>query len=312
MGERSLPQTGFLRGVTSWFDTSVGQAADVEERMDWARVAPFVFLHVGCLFVLWVGWSPIAVALAISLWLLRAFFVTAFYHRYFSHRTYKTSRVGQFLFAFLGNTAAQRGPLWWSAHHRQHHATSDREGDPHSPIERGFWWSHVGWLTSNKNFPTNMALVPDLACYPELRLLDRLDTVAPMLMIGGLYGLGEALEAWAPGLGTNGWQLVVWGFFVSTVILFHGTCLVNSAAHKIGSRRFETRDESRNSLLITLLTMGEGWHNNHHYYPAAARQGFYPSEIDPTFYLLKLMQWCGLIWDLQAVPPHVLAAGRKA
>ena len=296
--------------LLSWFDNRTGRKAYAgKERtgVDAARVFSFVVLHGGCLAVIWVGWSGIAVATAIALYLVRAFFVTAFYHRYFSHKTFKTSRPVQLAFAILGNSAVQRGPLWWAAHHRHHHRHADEEADPHSPGRHGLYWSHMGWITARENFATREDLVPDLLRYPELRWLDRFDTLVPLALAALLFGVGALLEAVAPGLGTSGPQMVVWGFFVSTVILFHVTSLVNSAAHRIGGRRFDTRDDSRNSLLVALLTLGEGWHNNHHHYPAATRQGFYWWEIDPTYYGLKAMSWIGVIWDIQPVPRRILA-----
>jgi stearoyl-CoA desaturase (delta-9 desaturase) len=242
---------------------------------------------------------------------LRAFFITGFYHRYFSHKTYRTSRAAQFVFAVLGNSAVQRGPLWWAAQHRLHHQYSDGEGDPHSPQIHGLVWSHIGWLTAQENFPTDLKRVRDLVRYPELRWLDRFDTVVPMVVAAGMFGLGEALAFLRPGLGTSGMQMLVWGFFVSTVILLHATCLVNSATHSFGKRPFATRDHSRNSLIVALLTLGEGWHNNHHRYPASTRQGFTFWEIDVTYYALKVFSWLGLIWDMQSVPAHVMNQRRR-
>jgi stearoyl-CoA desaturase (delta-9 desaturase) len=308
----SPPRRGLAHAVRSLVDND---AADQARPREWSRgvalprVLPFVILHLGCLGVLWVGWSPFAVGVAIAGYLVRGFFVTAFYHRYFSHRAFRTSRVVQFVFAVLGNSAVQRGPLWWASHHRNHHASADREDDPHSPHEHGLYWSHMGWLTSQHNFPTRLDLIQDFARYRELRLLERFDVVVPLLYAGGLFGLGAALAHWAPGLGTSGPQLLVWGFFVSTVILLHVTSLVNSASHWWGTRRFETKDGSRNNWWVAILALGEGWHNNHHRYPAAARQGFYWWEIDVTYYLLRCLAGLGIIWDLNPVPRHVLQAG---
>ena len=302
----SLP-TSILKSVVRWFDSWAGAGTETgdPEKTDWVRVLPFLFMHVGCLAVFWVGWSSTAVAVAILLYGLRMFAVTGFYHRYFSHRTFRTSRWGQLLFALLGNSAVQRGPLWWAAHHRHHHRHSDEEHDVHSPHHHGLYWSHFGWITSRSNFATRLELVKDLARYPELRFLDRFDTLVPLALALSLYGLGELAALYFPALGTNGWQLLVWGFFISTVVLFHGTCTINSLAHMFGKRRYATRDESRNSLLLALITMGEGWHNNHHHYPAATRQGFFWWEIDITYYLLWVLSWTGLIWDLRAVPERV-------
>ena len=294
--------------ISVWLDSSNLPATPggVVRRVDWIRILPFLGMHVACLAVLWVGWSPTAVWVALALYLTRMFAITGFYHRYFSHRAYRTSRPAQFLFALAGNSAVQRGPLWWAAHHRHHHRVSDHEGDPHSPHVNGFWWSHLGWLTDPANFPTDLSRVPDLARFRELRWLDRYDTLVPLAVMGGTFGLGALLERFAPGLGTNGWQMFVWGFFVSTVLLFHATCLVNSAAHLIGRRRFETSDGSRNSLIVALLTMGEGWHNNHHHYCASTRQGFLWWEIDATYYLLRGLQAVGIVWDIREPPAHIV------
>lgn len=271
-------------------------SGDRAMRVDWGRVTPFIILHVLCLGPIWVGWSPIAVAVAVALYFFRAFAITAFYHRLFSHRAYETSRPIQFVFAVLGASAVQRGPLWWAAHHRLHHRRSDEPDDVHSPRQHGFWWSQIGWITAPANFPTRLDVVPDLARYPELRWLDRFDTVVPAALAGSLYLLG----AWLPG--TTGPQMLVWGFFISTVALLHGTSFINSLAHRIGRRRYETRDDSRNSLFLAIVTVGEGWHNNHHRYPVAARQGFFWWEFDPTWYALVVMSWFGLVRNLRPVP----------
>ena len=296
--------------LRQWFDSDYfPEGADaVREKPDqfeFRRCLPFIFTHLGCLGVLWVGWSWTAVALALALYLVRRFAITGFYHRYFSHRTFQTSRPVQFLFAVLGNTAVQRGALWWASVHRHHHKHSDQEDDVHSPGLSGFWWAHIGWMTSSKNFPTNYRAVNDLAKFPELVFLNRFDLVVPAIFGAALYALGALLQWLAPGLGTSGGQLFIWGFFVSTVVLLHGTLFINSLAHVFGGRRFKTDDDSRNSLLLALITLGEGWHNNHHRFMATARQGFYWWEIDVTYYGLKVLSWCGLIWDLRPVPAAI-------
>jgi len=283
-----------------------------EDRVDWVRCIPFIILHLGCLGVIWVGWSWFAVAAAVFLYFIRMFAVTGIYHRYFSHKTYRTSRFGQFLLALWGGTTVQRGPLWWAYHHRHHHQHSDDPEDAHSPHVHGFLWSHIGWITSRRNFPTDYTKVPDLAKYPELVFLNRFDALVPALFATALFGLGKLLGSFAPGLGVTGWQLLVWGFFVSTTFLFHGTSCINSLAHLIGGRRYRTSDDSRNSLLLAFITLGEGWHNNHHRYQSATRNGFYWYEIDPTYYGLKLLSWTGLISGFKAVPESVLEEGRRA
>ena len=246
-----------------------------------------------------------AVAVAAALYLVRMFAITGFYHRYFSHKTFKTSRFWQFILAVFGNSSVQRGPLWWAAHHRHHHRYADQDEDPHSPSRYGFWYSHVGWLTTRTNFPTRMEYVGDWARYPELVWINRFDTVIPILLAIALFGLGESLNIYAPELGTNGAQMLVWGFFVSTVVLFHATSTINSLDHMIGTRRYNTADTSRNNLALALITLGEGWHNNHHHYAITARQGFYWWELDPTYYLLVLMSWLGIVKDLRRIPETV-------
>ncbi|MCB2155448.1 acyl-CoA desaturase [bacterium] len=303
------------RSLLGWLDNSAYQGAaesDSSDRVDWIRTAPFWAMHIACLAVLWVGWSPVAVGVAIALYFVRMFAITGFYHRYFSHRTFKTSRWFQFVMAVWGNTSCQRGPLWWAAHHRHHHRHSDQEDDVHSPHQHGLLWSHMLWITTPRNFATDMKQVKDLTKYPELLWLDRYDWVVPVVFAGAMFGLGAGLNALAPGLGTSGLQMLVWGFFVSTVVLFHGTCLINSLAHMIGKKRFDTDDHSRNSLLLAFITLGEGWHNNHHHYPAATRQGFYWWEFDPTYYTLKLLSFAGLISELKPVPERILEEGLSA
>jgi stearoyl-CoA desaturase (Delta-9 desaturase) len=296
-----------LTYVVQWFDTDYGvpkieTLKDVPDKVDWVRAMSFVILHVGCLGVIWTGWSWFAVGSAVFLYFIRMFAVTGFYHRYFSHRTFSTSRAWQFVLALWGATCVQRGALWWAYTHRHHHQHSDEEDDKHSPRQHGFLWSHVGWITSTKNFPTDYSRVKDLAKFPELVFLNRFDTLIPISSAVLLFVLGKVLEVYAPGLHTSGGQMLIWGFFISTTALFHGTSCINSMAHVWGGRRYETGDDSRNSFLLSLITLGEGWHNNHHKHMGCTRQGFYWWEVDITYYLLKVMSWTGLIWDLRPVP----------
>jgi stearoyl-CoA desaturase (delta-9 desaturase) len=238
------------------------------------------------------------------------FAITGFYHRYFSHRSFRTSRAAQFAFALLGASAVQRGPIWWAAHHRHHHAYSDRPEDVHSPVQRGFLWSHMGWFLSRRHFQPPLDRVRDLLRFPELRWLDRFDIVVPIALALALFASGAALERLAPGLGTSAWQLLVWGFFVSTVACYHGTYTINSLCHVWGRRRYATRDNSRNNAILALVTLGEGWHNNHHHYPMSVRQGFYWWEVDITYYLLRLLAALGIVWDLKPVPGAVRDSNR--
>ena len=296
-----------------WLDNTAAEApgtVPATARVDWMRVLPFFGMHVACLGVIWVGVSTTAVVVACALYVLRMFAITAFYHRYFSHRAFQTSRPMQFLFAALGASAVQRGPLWWASQHRHHHVHADDEHDIHSPKRYGFVSAHIGWFLTHANFRTRHELVSDLMRYPELRFLDRFDALVPLFLAVLLYALGEALAHWLPALGTNGLQLLVWGFVISTVVLYHATFTVNSLAHTLGRRRYATNDDSRNNFWLALLTLGEGWHNNHHHFPGSARQGFYWWEIDPTYYALRALAALGLIWNLKPVPRYIREARR--
>ena len=286
-----------------WFDTGSGaEDADAADRIDWLRVLPFLGMHVMCLGVIFVGVSWFALGVAAVLYAVRMFAITGFYHRYFSHKAFKTSRAVQFGFALLGSTCVQRGPLWWAAHHRHHHRHSDTEHDIHSPVTRSFFWSHMGWFLTARGFRTDHAAVRDLEKYPELRWLDRYDILLPVALAAALFFTGGWLEEAYPQLGTSAAQLLIWGFFVSTVVLFHITVTINSLAHRWGRRRYPTADHSRNNWVLALLTFGEGWHNNHHHFPGSARQGFFWWELDLTYYVLRVLAALRLVWDLKPVP----------
>jgi len=297
------------RALHAWFDSSA-RTDSIRPGIDWLRVTPFVAMHLGCLAAFWTGVSATAIVVAIALYALRMFAITGFYHRYFAHKAFRTSRIMQFAFALAGAAAVQRGPLWWASHHRHHHAHADAYDDAHSPHRHGFLWAHAGWFMARENFPTRYEHVADLARFPELRFLDRYDALVPLLLGAALYGIGEWLAQSRPALGTDGLQLLAWGFCISTVALYHATFTVNSLAHSVGSRRYATRDHSRNNIWLALLTLGEGWHNNHHHFPGAARQGFYWWEIDLTYYALRGLAALGIIWELKPVPRAILAARR--
>ncbi len=268
---------------------------DAPLESNWSRWLPFVVMHAPCLLVLVVGWSWPAIYFCVALYLIRMFAITGFYHRYFSHRTFQTSRAVQFIFAVVGALSCQRGPLWWAAHHRGHHKYSDTELDVHSPVVSGFVWSHIGWITSDRNIPTDYSRVPDLARYPELVFINRFDWLPITVLAVITYACGEGLHSLIPQV--TGAQLVVWGF-ISTIILFHATCSINSFGHLFGSRRFDTADDSRNNAVLALFTLGEGWHNNHHKFPGSTKQGIMWWEIDITYEILKLMQAFGLVWGV--------------
>ncbi len=299
----------FFKKIFFWFDN-----AFLEEKyalitsgkeIDWMRVIPFIILHLSCFMIFFVGFSWTAFVVCMSLFAIRMFAITGFYHRYFSHKTFRTSRFVQCLFAMIGATAVQRGPLWWAAHHRGHHMHSDTTEDKHSPKEHGFIWSHMGWFLTKSNFVTNTKLIRELIRFPELRIIDRFDLLMPLALSISLWVIGYYLEQCEPSLHTNGFQLFIWGFSVSTIMLYHATFLVNSVAHQWGKKRYETKDTSRNNFLIAILTFGEGWHNNHHHYPGSARQGFYWWEIDLTYYVLKCLAMMGIIWDVRTVSENI-------
>ncbi len=264
-----------------------------------SAVAGFFLVHAAALGVFAVGFSWWGVALCLASYYLRMFAITAGFHRYFSHRTYRLARVPQFLLAVLGQTAAQKGVLWWASHHRHHHKYSDRPEDIHSPLQSGIWWAHIGWILSPDHVETDLSRVPDLARYPELRWLDRHEYVPT-----ALYAMALALAFGPVGL--------FYGYFLSTVLLWHGTFSINSVMHVFGRRVFATTDDSRNSFLFALVTMGEGWHNNHHWAPGSAAQGFRWWELDASYYLLWLGERLGLVRDLHRPPQRWREAAREA
>ena len=265
----------------------------------------FWAVHAGCILALWSGVSWVAVAVCFLLYFIRMFAITGGYHRYFSHRSYKTSRPFQFVLALLGASAAQKGPIWWASHHRHHHRHSDTPEDLHSPIISGIYYAHVGWVLSSEFVHTRYELVKDLMAFPELRWLERYNLLPPIVLACLTYVLGWFLQVNFPSLNTSAFQMLVWGFFISTVITYHATFCINSFVHLIGSQRFKTGDGSRNNLILALITLGEGWHNNHHYYQSSEKQGFYWWEIDISHYILKLLSWIGLVWDLRVPPERV-------
>jgi stearoyl-CoA desaturase (delta-9 desaturase) len=296
-----------MNRLVQWLDSD-RRAVDIRarvqdlDRVDWVRCLPFLALHAGCLAVFVVGWSWTSVSVAAGLYLVRMFGITGVYHRYFAHRTYRTSRPMQFVFALLAASSAQRGPLWWAAHHREHHRTSDTDGDPHSPLRVGFFRAHAGWFMSSRFYETNYRRIQDFARFPELVWLNRFDGVVPVTLALATVAAGFALERLAPSLGVTAMQLFVWGFVISTTVLFHATASINSLAHLFGRRRYDTGDGSRNNFWLALITLGEGWHNNHHQHMGCARQGFYWWEIDVTYYVLKVLSWVRIVWDLKRVP----------
>ena len=261
------------------------------------EAVPFVLVHLACFGAIWSGVTWPAVWVGIALYWIRMWAITAGFHRYFSHRSYKTSRFFQFVLAFLGQTTAQRGVIWWAAIHRHHHLHSDTPEDVHSPLHSGLFFSHVGWIFSRRKSKPDYSTVPDLTQYPELRWLNRHQYFPAALLAVGLFL-------------TMGWSGLVVGFFWSTVVLYHCTFSINSLAHVVGSQRYVTGDDSRNNFWLALITCGEGWHNNHHHYQSSTRQGFYWWEVDVSYYVLRALSWIGLVWDLRA-PPEAIVHGER-
>lgn len=275
-------------------DRAIARADD--ERLDWLGSIPFALMHLALVGIAFTGFGWREAVLCAALYFVRMFFITAGYHRYFAHRSFKTSRWFQFVLAFGGGTAVQKGALWWAGHHRHHHKHSDQPEDVHSP-RKGFWWSHVGWILCDKFAATPYDNIKDMARYPELVWLNRHHWVP-----GTLLGLA----VWA----AFGWSGFFGGFMLSTVLLYHGTFTINSLAHVFGRRRYATTDTSRNSFLLALITLGEGWHNNHHHYQRSTNQGFYWWEIDVSYYVLKMLSWVGIVHGLHRAPQRIMDANR--
>jgi stearoyl-CoA desaturase (Delta-9 desaturase) len=273
-------------------------ATEFHDDIIYPNTAAFILVHLAPLAAIWSGVTTTSVVLAITLYVVRMFGVTAGYHRFFSHRSFKTSRAGQFLFALLAMSSTQKSVLWWAALHRHHHRHSDDPEDVHSPVHRSFFYSHVGWIFDKKHDATRVDEVPDLTKYPELVFLDK-HQLLPGIALAVLCFL------------IDGWSGLFIGFFLSTVFLYHGTFFINSLAHVHGNQRYVTGDDSRNNWWLALITLGEGWHNNHHAYQRSTRQGFRWYEIDITYYVLKAMSWAGLVWDLGEPPVEVVRNERR-
>lgn len=267
--------------------------------------SPIFLMHVIALGAFFTGFSWAALVALIVTYLVRVFALTAGFHRYFSHRAFRTSRFFQFVLAWVGTSSAQLGPMWWAANHRHHHQHSDKPEDIHSPVIKDAFWAHIGWVMCRAYREIQYDRVKDLVKFPELRFIDRFHVLPVLTLIAALYVIGAVLNAYFPGLGTSGIQMVMWGFFVSTILVYHVTFLVNSATHIFGKKRFVTDDESRNSWWVALLTFGEGWHNNHHRWPLSARQGMYWWEFDLTYLVLRFLQAIGIVWDVKVYPKKI-------
>ena len=286
-------------------------APDSKARRPLSLSMPLLIVHGCCIGVFFVkgGWPALFVCAA--MYVLHVFALTAGYHRYFSHKSFKTSRAFQFALALLGTSAAQRDPLWWASHHRVHHQTADTEQDTHSPRHYGFWWAHMGWVMKRELMQTRFETIRDFVRYPELMWLNRHPYVPVVVLAALLLGLGSVLDRLRPGWGVSGPQFLFYGFFLSTVLVYHVTFCINSVSHLFGRRPYATDDDSRNNWVLGLLAMGEGWHNNHHRYAVSTRQGFRWWELDLTYLLLRVLQSVGLVWGIREPPRAVLAERRR-
>ena len=277
--------------------TNVAVAVEPMKFQAKAVIMVMVIMHLACLGVFLVGFSWPALLVAIAMYVIRGMGVTTGYHRLLAHRSYKTNRFIQFVVATAGGLAMQGGPLWWVAHHRAHHRDTDKEGDIHSPVTKGMWQSHMGWMMSNEAFHEQGSNSRDLFKYPELKFLQRHYVWILVLQMLGLYALGSLLSLWYPDTSINGLQCLVWGFFVSTVFLWHVTFSVNSVCHRWGSQDYDSNDASTNNWIIGILGFGEGWHNNHHFYPSSARHGLKWWQVDVTWILIRGLCLVGLASD---------------
>ena len=262
----------------------------------------FWTVQVSALLVFVVPFSWPLVALWAASHFLRAIGLTLAFHRYFAHRAFQMNRVVRFVWTLVGTAAMQKGPLWWAGHHVNHHRFADRDGDPHSPAVSGFYYAHIGWFLNDARHdrlaPSN-PVVRDFSSVPEIAWLERYHVVPPLALAVAMYLAG-------------GWPWLVWGFCLPTMTLAHATFAINTINHMFGSRRFETRDASRNNVFTAVFAAGEGWHNNHHRYQRAARNGFYWWEFDLTWYVMRTMAAVGLVWDMQAVPARIYEEARAA
>jgi stearoyl-CoA desaturase (delta-9 desaturase) len=268
------------------------------------QIAVFWTVQASALLVFAVPFRWAFVALWAASHFLRAIGLTLAFHRYFAHRAFKMNRAARFVWAFIGTAAMQKGPLWWAGHHVNHHRFADREGDPHSPMVSGFYYAHIGWFLNDSKYDSVEASNPvirDFSKVPEIAWLEKYFFLPPLALAATMFLLG-------------GLPWLVWGFCLPTMTLAHSTFAINTVNHMFGSRRFETLDESRNNPLTAFFAVGEGWHNNHHRYQRAARNGFYWWEFDPTWYVIGAMGAVGLASEIQAVPPRIYEearAGRK-
>ncbi|MDA8561648.1 acyl-CoA desaturase [Gammaproteobacteria bacterium] len=292
----------FFSSIKAWFDNShIEENIDNSENINWLRCTPFIILHVSLIFGIFAPITTAGIVLCLASYFIRMFAITAFFHRYFAHKTFTTSKTIETLFALIGTSAAQRGPIWWASHHRGHHKYSDTQLDEHSPEKKGFIKSHMLWFMCNRNFHTRKSFVKDLLRKKNLQFIDRFDGIIPLCFLALLALLGYCAQHFT-NINLTPFTAMYWGFAVPTVLLLHATFSINSFGHTFGKKVYKTGDGSRNNWVLAIITLGEGWHNNHHHWPISAKQGFKWQQIDISYYCLLLMKKLRLIKDIKIVP----------
>ncbi len=320
---RSLPISTAVTAGSQANSPSPARPTWLDRVLRYGKSVPFLSLHVACLAVFFTGVHAFDVVVCVMLYFIRMFGITAGYHRYFAHRAYKTTRWFQFVLAWLGCMALQKGPLWWAGHHRNHHKYSDTEDDVHSPHNgNGVFWSHVGWVLTDRFDETKWKDIHDFARFPELRVMNALYWIPGILLgvlcwFAGGYSMTMA-SLFDPSITEVGFSYarasscLVVGFLISTVLLYHGVFTVNSLCHLFGTRRYQTSDLSRNNWYVALITLGEGWHNNHHHYQSSANQGFFWWEVDVSYYIIQFLSVFGIVWDVRKPPRKFLQPSKAA
>ena len=265
-------------------------------KVNWPTMIAMMVFHVLAVVALfYTTWQAVVVA-AVLHWVCVGWGIGMGYHRLHTHRSYKVPIAVEYFFALCGTMALEGGPIFWTVVHRVHHQKSDQKGDPHTPRD-GRWWAHMLWTVFGNQLHANTKVMgkyaPDLTSDPFYRWLNSWHWV-PLAFLGlVLFVVG-------------GLSWLLWGVFLRVVVGLHATWLVNSATHLWGSRKFETRDDSKNSWWVALITFGEGWHNNHHAYPTSARHGMRWYEIDVTWLQIRLLKKLGVASNVRVPPSQVL------
>ena len=259
--------------------------------INWNTTIFLVIFHLGAIAALFTfSWPALIVALTLW-WVSGSLGIGIGFHRLLTHRGFKTPKFVEYFLTFCGTLALQGGPIYWITTHRLHHMYTDVPGDPHSPRD-GAWWSHIGWMmkgtAQTHDEETRRRYAPDL-------MNDRFHTFMNKVWWVPIIISAVLLLAF------GGWPMLLWCVFLRVTLQFHFTWLVNSATHMWGSRRYATRDDSTNNWWVALLTFGEGWHNNHHAHPRAARHGVAWYEVDTNWWTIRTMQTLGLAKSVKLI-----------